>query len=98
MVGRPVRGFGAVVEANGLFYSDGPDEYRAKVISKQVSRGSEGPSLYYLMVTGWLDREDNNRLIVSKRIYNSFKINDDVRIMVMQGALNIPYYYVLKKR
>jgi hypothetical protein len=89
--------FGFVAQVNGLFDFDDPVEYNAKIISKEVSNSGDGPTLYYFMVTEWMDREYNNRLIVSKSIYSRFNENDDVRIMVKHGALNMPFYYVLKK-
>lgn len=89
--------FGIVVETNGFFYSQDTIEYNARVINKEVSNSGDGPVLYYLIVTQWADRQDNNKLIVSKNTYNSFTINDDVSIRVIQGLLKIPYYYVLKK-
>jgi hypothetical protein len=89
--------FGFVAEVNGIFDFSEPIEYDVKIISKELNDRGDGPTLYYLMVTEWLEREDNNRLIVSKKVYDNFNINDEVRIKVKQGFLNIPYYFVLKK-
>ncbi len=87
-------GYGALLEANGLFDSSRPIRYAVKVTGQRVLRGSRGGRTYYLKVAPWGSQVEDSEVSVSRRMYEQTKVSDTVHIGVRSGYFNIPWYYV----
>ena len=87
-------GYGALLEANGLFDSSRPIRYAVRVTGQRVLRGSRGGRTYYLKVAPWGSHVEDSEVSVSRRMYEQTKVNDTVHIGVRSGYFNIPWYYV----
>lgn len=87
-------GYGALMEANGLFDSSRPILYAVKVMGHRVLRGSRGGRTYYLKVAPWGAQVADSEVSVSRRLYEQTKVDDTVHIGVRSGYFNIAWYYV----
>jgi hypothetical protein len=90
-----IYGYGATISLNGITDKSRPACYSAAVIDKRVSTGKT--TSYYLKLTPWGPRNTGKEVDVSKDVYHSVGINDSVSIYVKNGAMKIPWFFVMKK-
>jgi hypothetical protein len=91
-----VYGYGATISLNGINDKSRPACYSAAVIDKRVSTGKT--TSYYLKLSPWGPRNAEKEVDVSKDVYHSVGIIDSVSIFVKNGAMNIPWFFVMKNQ
>jgi hypothetical protein len=84
--------FGAVICLNGILDSSAPTTYKARVIDKGGSTGRH--MSYYLKLAPWGPRETDQEVGVRKSVYDKYKAGDDAVVVVRNGKLGIPWYFV----
>jgi hypothetical protein len=87
--------FGLVMAINCIPDKSAPHIYTARVISKYASGGGyRSIRLYYLNVSSWGRHDSENRIPVSRSLYEEATSDMSVDIAVKQGAVGIPWYGV----
>jgi hypothetical protein len=87
-----VYGYGAVVCLNGILDMSSPTVYKAQVIEKRISSGRH--VFYYLKLSQWGPRKEIKEVDVGKSVYEKREFGDIVRVIVKEGRLGIPWFYV----
>ena len=84
--------FGAVISLNGILDSSAPSTYKARVVDKGGSNGRH--MSYYLRLSPWEPEETDREVGVRKSVYEKYKAGDDAVVVVRNGKLGIPWYFV----
>jgi hypothetical protein len=79
--------------ANCVYDKSEPTIYNAEVIDKRISKGRRHTT-YYVKVTPWGHRYDNEEISVSSSHYDEIQVGQTVKIDLKKGLFNIPWYYV----
>lgn len=85
-------GFGASIQANFQLDRSEPQQFRARVVSKEKHRSRSSSEYVQLAPWGPLDRFD--RVGVHGGIYKSVAVGDDLCVSLHDGALRVPWYTV----
>jgi hypothetical protein len=80
----------AIINLNNIGKHEITETYTPVVYDKKISSGRTKD--YYLTVSPWGRHEKDNKIEVSKRLYESLEINDNIRINIFEGKLGIKYY------
>jgi hypothetical protein len=90
-----VYSYAGTYGANCIYDFSDPVIYKAEVVDKHSS-GSKHTT-YYLKVTAWGNRYDNENVSVSREQYNATEIGTTVEIKLKKGLFNIPWFYVARE-
>ena len=85
-------GLGVAAQADELLDRSTPQVFRVAVLSKRVARSSKSTT-YFLRVEPWGPKPDANDVSVPGRLYEAVLPRQTVCINLLQGALNIPWYF-----
>jgi hypothetical protein len=85
-------GYGTVICLNGILDTSPPSVYNSQVIEKRVSNGRH--TSYYLKLSAWGTRKEEKEVDVGKFVYDRRGIGDSVGVVVRNGRLGIPWFYV----
>ena len=87
-----IYGMGAAMVANGFFDVFAPTTYHAEILDKRVVHGK---AIYYqLTVSPWGPRTTENRIEVSRELYQAVSVGGPVCANVNHGALGVRWYDV----
>ena len=70
--------------------------FKTDVISKEIKEDSDHDLTYFITVHDWTNKTDMNEFKISKERYRKLDINNRVYIIVKDGLLGIPWYYLDK--
>ncbi len=87
-----IYGYSAVISLNGILDTTTPSIYKALVMEKRVSKGKH--TSYYLKLSPWGPRKDEQEVDVGKSVYDSRETGDRADVVVRNGRLGIPWFYV----
>jgi hypothetical protein len=90
-------GYGAVIEANCLLDWSLPQTYRARVLDKRTSYSSKSHS-YYIKVTPWGPRNDEQEISIKKGEFSQIRVNDEITMNLKSGTLDIPWFVIQLKK
>jgi hypothetical protein len=85
-------GYSAVISLNGILDTSTPSFYEASVTRKRVSRGKH--TSYYLKLSPWGPMNEEKEVDVGKFVYDRRAIGDRAEVVVRNGRLGIPWFYV----
>lgn len=80
---------------NCLFDKSIPDQFKTKVIDKEISSGKS--TTYYVIVEPWGPITEQDKVSVTKDDYEAINIKQDVIMYLQQGLLKTKWYYVGKQ-
>jgi len=83
-------GYGLVTSADTLPDHAKPQRYSASIVGKHTSSGRS--TTYYLDLAPWGPLPDENRLSVSKRLYDAATVGELTCLELHQGYLHAPWY------
>lgn len=81
--------YGSVIAVNCGYDTSVPEQHRAQVYDKRVSRGSKSTS-YYLSVTPWLTGAAEE-ISVGRSMYDDVALGDSITIYLQKGYLHMPW-------
>ena len=84
--------FAATVNINTLGKQEIAETYISEIYEKRISRGRT--TTYYLTVSPWGNRNNNNDVEVGRNFYDSVEVNDSITIHIISGLLDIRYYII----
>ena len=87
-----IFGYGAAVGLNGILDESRPQVFAAQVLDKRESHGKH--TSYYLELSPWGPRTRPREVGASARMYRAARKKDSVGILVKEGALGIPWFYL----
>lgn len=87
-------GFGTIMQINHTFDKSPDKIYDARVVGHHISRGRN--TSYYLYLSTWGPRHEQDQVGVGRAFYNSTNIGDTVKIDLKPGFLHAPWYTVSK--
>ncbi|MGB5988627.1 MAG: hypothetical protein WBG43_02655 [Marinifilaceae bacterium] len=76
-------------------YKEG-EVFKTDVISKEIKEDSDHDLTYFITVHDWTNKTGMNEFKISKERYKKLDINNRVYIIVKDGLLGIPWYYLDK--
>lgn len=85
-------GYGAVVTLNCTFDKSESETFHASIMSKRISHGKH--TSYYFELSPWGKRKEVEEVSVPKPLYDRLETNDKVRIYLMKGKFEIPWFVV----
>lgn len=85
-------GYVTVISLNGILDYSAPTVYRAQVVGKRISGGRH--TSHYLNLSPWGPRTAREEVDVGSRLYDSRRVGDSVDIVVKQGRLGIPWFFI----
>jgi hypothetical protein len=83
-------GYGLVTSGDTLPDHAKPERYSASIVGKHTTSGRS--TTYYLDLAPWGPIADDNRLGVSKALYDAAGVGDLTCLELHQGYLNAPWY------
>lgn len=83
--------------ANCTYDNSEPIVYETKVLDKRIHKGSKGRKTYYVEVAPWGHHLDKEEISVASVQYDELKIGDSIKIDLMKGLFNIPWYFIERK-
>ena len=83
-------GYGLVTSGDTLPDHAKPERYSASIVGKHTTSGRS--TSYYLDLAPWGPIQDENRLGVSKRLYDAAGVGDLTCLELHQGYLHAPWY------
>jgi hypothetical protein len=83
-------GYGLVTSADTLPDHAKPQRYSASIVGKHTSSGRS--TTYYLDLAPWGPLPDENRLSVSRRLYDAATVGELTCLELHQGYLHAPWY------
>lgn len=87
-------GFGSARQLNCEFDQSKPAVYTAAVLDHRVIHGKS--SSYYLTLSPWGPRQHAEEVGIGSTLYQQAAIGDSVRVVLREGLLRIPWYFVMK--
>lgn len=88
--------FFSLLQINCIFdYKEGVI-FETEVVYKETKEDSEDNLTYYIVVDDWVNKTDMNEFKVSWKRYNELNISKRVNVIVKDGLLGIPWYYLDK--
>lgn len=84
--------FGTVIHINCYLDNSEPVHYTTKVLDKRISSGRS--TSYYLELSAWGHQNEKDDVRVSKGLYNSIEVGDEVNVYFRNGILKIPWFIV----
>ena len=87
-----IYGYSTVVTLNGILDNSPPSLYKAGVIEKRISSGKH--TSYYLKLSPWGPRKEEEEVDVGRTVYSRYNAGDDVNVILKQGKFKIPWFYV----
>jgi hypothetical protein len=91
-----VYGFGAVIYLNCNLDKAQPEHFTAKILDKRISTGKH--TSYYLELTSWGQQKEIDEVSVSKGLYYSVEVNNEINIYFRNGKLEIPWFIVTDRK
>ena len=83
-------GYGLITSADTLPDHAKPERYSASIVGKHTASGRS--TTYYLDLAPWGPLPDENKLSVSKRLYDAAGVGDLTCLELHQGYLHAPWY------
>ena len=83
-------GYGLITSADTLPDHAKPERYSASIVGKHTSSGRS--TTYYLDLAPWGPIPDENRLAVSRRLYDAAGVGDLTCLELHQGYFHAPWY------
>lgn len=90
-------GYGTTITFNCMYDQSIPKYFKSKVVEKRISSGKYGDT-YYIEVTAWHTQTESDDISVSKELYETTTIGDDIDISLKKGLLGIPWFLVDKRK
>jgi len=84
--------FGAMAQANALLDRSEGQVFRTLVLAKRISTGKS--TAYYFMVEPWGPRREPNEVSVSRVLYQTTPVGQNVCVSLWKGALGAPWFVV----
>ncbi|TDP03224.1 hypothetical protein [Flavobacterium sp. 245] len=84
--------YGAFITVNCIYDKSEPEVFNAVILDKTISSGKN--KSYYLELTPWGPRKENERATVSKDFYNSHQVNEEVEVYLMKGRFEVAWFEV----
>ena len=89
-----IYSYSSIYAINCSFDNSVPKVYDSKIIDKHISRGRKGRKTYYVKVQPWGHHYESENMKVSRDEYESYYINESVKIDYKKGLLGISWYYL----
>ena len=77
---------------NCAFDTSNPSIYNSKITDKRIY-SNKGKS-YNIVLESWKDGIEDKKISISSEEYNSIEIGEKANVIVYEGFLNIPWFYV----
>jgi hypothetical protein len=87
--------YSSYVITNCQFDLSQPKIFKSTVIEKSTSTGSM--TTYYLILKPWGPKKDNDRVSVTKELYNAIQMNEQVNVFLKKGLLDTKWFYIEKE-
>ena len=84
--------YGATILMNGYQDTSKAQEYKVNVTGKHFTSGKS--TTYYLELESWGKFTTGESFSVPHDLYNRVKEGDTVRVLLKQGKLNIPWFWI----
>ncbi|MBN2651319.1 MAG: hypothetical protein JXR63_02975 [Spirochaetales bacterium] len=86
--------YGVIMNINYFYDKSTPIVFESVVVDKFASEGLKADKNYYLVISEFGDKQNQQKVIVSQKIFFSVELSDSVEIFVRSGFFKIPWYYV----